>query len=275
VAFLSPDQRYSAKARAELEQMLGQLGEQGKDLDVVASTADPNAFRGMLRGETQFAGRVVRTVDKDYTLWGKFGAIAIPTVVICGRDGKVLWLEAGYSYDFAPTVKARLNQALGIAQALSPDSAGVVTPMAKDTVEAQIRRLEQAADLMSGKGHLESAVAELDKARQLDPNAVDVLVRLAELYCKNGKGLDAVRVLENREGRNLAERARLGLVLGWAHRQAGNTAQAEQSLLQSVELDPRSARAFFELGRVYETQSRTDKAVDAYRRALGLLFGER
>jgi tetratricopeptide (TPR) repeat protein len=258
-----------------LEQMLGQLGEQGKDLDVVASTADPNAFRGVLRGETQFAGRVVRTIDKDYTLWGKFGAIAIPTVVICGRDGKVLWLEAGYSYDFAPTVKARLNQALGIAQASSPDSAGVVTPMAKDTVEAQIRRLEQAADLMSAKGHLEPAIAELEKARQLDPNAVDVLIRLAELYCKTGKGLEAVRLLEKREGRNQAEQARFALVLGWACKQAGDPSQAERSLLQAVELDPRSARAYFELGRLYEVQHQPEKALDAYRRALGLLFGER
>jgi len=274
VVVLSAEQDYSLKAQADLETILGSLGRAAADLDLVVSTDDPNAFRNLIAGDKPFAGRMIMTLDSDYRLWGKFGIIAVPTVVICSPDSKVLWVEAGYGYDFAPVVRARLNQALGIAQATSPDAAGVVSTVVNDTVEAKVKRLLQAAELMSSRGDTEAAITEAQRAHQLDANSPEVRIRLGELLCKNGQGREALALLDGTTVPNRAVQARIRLVQGWAHRQAGHLDRAEKMLLEALELDRSSARAYFELGRVYEAQQATDEALEAYRQALRLVFGQ-
>ena len=93
VAFFSREQTFSAKAQKDLEDILGQLGSQARDLDLIVSTNDPNAFQDLIVGEHRFPGHLVMTLDADKKLWGAFNVIAIPTVVICGKDDKVRFDE--------------------------------------------------------------------------------------------------------------------------------------------------------------------------------------
>ena len=169
-------------------------------------------------------------------------------------------------------IRARLNQALGIAQSVSPESAGVVSTVKNDTLDARIKRLLQAADLMSRRGHIEAAVTEVQKALELDPNAVDVYLKLGELYCKSGRGPEALQALQKVESQNQTQKVQLNLMLGWAHRLAGQLDEAEKVLQSVISMDAESARAFFELGRVYEQKGQKDQALEAYRQALKLVF---
>ena len=41
-------------------------------------------------------------MDNDYHLWGTLGVIAAPTVLIIGKDDKILWVKAGEGTDFVP-----------------------------------------------------------------------------------------------------------------------------------------------------------------------------
>jgi tetratricopeptide (TPR) repeat protein len=50
----------------------------------------------------------------------------------------------------------------------------------------------------------------------------------------------------------------------------GEPEQAEALLLRAIEVEPRNARSYFSLGRVYTAQENYPKAIDAYRKAMEL-----
>lgn len=93
-----------------------------------------------------------------------------------------------------------------------------------------------------------------------------------ELLCKTCKVADALKVIEKLKPQARSDKARKILVIGWANRLDSKLDIAEKMLLEATKLDPRSARAFYELGRVYESTGDTEKAVTAYRKALSLLL---
>ncbi len=213
--------------------------------------------------------------DIEYKLWGKFGIIATPTVIISDTNDTVLWVEAGHSYDFAPVIRARLNQALGIAQEIDPNDASRVKTVTNATVAARIKRHLQMAKMLQAKGRIESAINEVRKAKELDPNSVEVALELGELFCRVGKNEAALKIVERMRATKRLDKARLLLISGWAKRQMGDLETAEKYLLEATRLDAKSARGFFELGQVYQAKGEKDKAIAAYYRALTLVFGGR
>lgn len=63
-------------------------------------------------------------------------------------------------------------------------------------------------------------------------------------------------------------------ILGKACRQLKEYEQALKYLLKAVELDPKNSRAYYELGTIYSLQDQKDKALEAYRKALNLIYGD-
>ena len=94
------------------------------------------------------------------------------------------------------------------------------------------------------------------------------------LLCKTGQAQAAVELISKIKVSNRVEQSRLLGLSGWAKRQMGQLEGAEKDLLEATKLDPRAARAFFELGKLYRGQGKTDKAIEAYHEALRLLFDE-
>ena len=130
------------------------------------------------------------------------------------------------------------------------------------------------ARLLKQKGRLKAAVSEVRKSHQIDPNSVEVALELGELLCQTGKAKEAIKMLSRLKPDSNVERARVILAKGWANRKIGKLDEALKYLLESTKLDPTSGRAFFELGRVYQAKKQDDKAMDAYYRALVLIFGK-
>jgi Tfp pilus assembly protein PilF len=64
------------------------------------------------------------------------------------------------------------------------------------------------------------------------------------------------------------------MISGWAKRQTGDLETAEKLLREATKIDPKSARALFELGKVYQSKQQVDKAMNLYREALTILFDE-
>jgi hypothetical protein len=114
IAFLSPKQHQSEQAVDDIGQILRDLRRHGVAFDfigVVGEGADSNSLTlGTQDPNSTFA----MFADAGYKLWGKFGIVATPTVLIAGKDDVVLWIKAGYGYDFAPALRAHLGQALGL-----------------------------------------------------------------------------------------------------------------------------------------------------------------
>ncbi len=104
VVFLSGGQKRSILAAADFERIVGKLGAEKENLEVVVVAYDPNNgtyFQSRQEGPARDFHMIV---DTEYKLWGKFGIIATPTVVIAGTDDSVAWVKAGYGYDFFPSV---------------------------------------------------------------------------------------------------------------------------------------------------------------------------
>ena len=274
VVFLSAGRKRSARAAADIERIVSEFGANAERLQVAVVVGDPNAGAYFQTKEKGSTPDLHILLDTEFKLWGKFGIIAVPTVIISDTNDTVLWVKAGHGYDFTPVIRARLNQALGIAQQIDPNDASRVKTVTNATVAARIKRHLQMANILQQKGRLESAIVEVRKAEELDPNSIEVVLELGELFCRAGQSKTALDVVKKARATKQLDRARLLLISGWAKRQAGQLDAAEKLLLETTTLNPKSSRAFFELGKVYQARGQTDKAMMSYYKALAQIFGE-
>jgi len=272
VVFLSPGHERSARAVKDINDILSQLTN-AERLQTVFATDKSNGF-DFPSIQKSSPGNVHVLLDSEYKLWGKFGIIAVPTVVISDTNDKVLCIKAGHGYDFTPVVRAYLNQALGITQKKVPEEAGQVRTVANDTTAARIKRHLQMAKMLEQKGRLESAIAEIQKARELDPNSLEAAMELGEIFCRDGQSKAALEITESLKVTKRFDKARLLMISGWAKHQMGELDIAEKFLLEATKLDPKSTRALFELGKVYQSREEIDKAMKSYRKALAVIFNE-
>ncbi len=275
--FLSSKQKHSSQAATDIKGIISKLTGQAKRLSVVVAVSDPNNqtfFRSEPNEpEPNEPGVVVHVVaDTKYKLWGKFGIIATPTVIISDTNDTVLWVETGHGYDFAPVVQARLNQALGIAQEIDPNDAGRVRTVTNATLDARAKRHLQMAKMLQEKGRIKSAITQMKKAREINPNSVELALEIGNFLCTHGQSKSALEILEGVQTRGYIEKSKLLLITGWANRQMGNFEESEQLLLKAIRLNPKSGRAFFELGQVYQAKGEVEKAMLTYYRALTLVF---
>ncbi len=275
ITFLSANQKQSESAVVDIERILIDLRSKAEPFDfvgVISERAKKDFFESY-KGDSKLTFPIL--LDTEYQLWGRLGIIAMPTVLIVGKDDKVLWSKAGYGYDFAPALRSHLSYALGIVKAETLEKLTQVKTLANTTVTARVKRHLQMAKMLDQKGRLESAIAEVHKARELDPNSVEVALELGELFCRVGKNEAALNIVERIKATKRLDKARLLRISGWAKRQIGDLETAEKLLLEATTLNPKSSRAFFELGQVYQAKGQVEKAMQAYYRALTLVFGGR
>jgi len=280
LVFLSDKHERSTRAATDIKKIIRDLNGQKKNLSVVIAVNDPNTQTFFKADPNQSDPNkpysFVHVVkDTEYKLWGKFGIIATPTVIISDTNDTVLWVEAGHGYNFEPVVRARLNQALGIAQEINPNEAGRVKTVTNATVAARVKRHLQMAKMLKERGRIESAITQMKQAKELDPNSVEIALEIGELLCSIGKAKSALDLLEGVKTRGNIEKSKLLIITGWANRQMGNFEEAEKLLLEAIKLNPKSGRAFFELGQIYQSKGDKDKTIAAYYHALVLVFGGR
>ena len=272
VVFLSASQKQSKSAVSDIQQILADLRAKAGPFDFIGIMTEPAKSDFFESTDSKPAFPVL--LDSQYKLWGKLGIIARPTVLIIAKDDKALWIRAGHGYDFAPALRSNLSYALGIAGKDAPKKAVKAEALTNNSARARIKRHLQMAKILETKGRLDSALAEVRRAQALDPSGVEPALELGELFCRAGKGKDALETVRNVQAATRRDKARLLLIYGWAKRQMGDLNRAENNLLEATKLDPKSTRGYFELGQVYQAQGDKDKALAAYHRALTLVLGD-
>ena len=273
VVFLSPGHERSARAVKDIENIITQLRTDAERLQTVIAIDKLNG-NDLSSIQKDPAKNIHVLLDSEYKLWGRFGIIAVPTVFISDTNDKILCIKAGHGYDFTPVVRAYLNQALGLAHKKNPEQAGRVETIANNTTAARIKRHLQMAKMLERKGRLESAIAEIQKARELDPESTEATLELGELFCRAGRSKEAVDTTKSLKVTKRFDKARLLMISGWAKRQMGELEEAQKLLLEAAKLDPKSTRALFELGKIYQSRQEIDKAMKTYRKALTMIFDE-
>lgn len=116
-------------------------------------------------------------------------------------------------------------------------------------------------------GRYDEAIAQLNKAIELDRQRPDAYYELALVYEKTGRTPEAIEALNATIARNsLYEAAyyRLGMI----YLRTDQTDRAVDILKRASALSPMSADTHFYLGQAYERQGQTDLAGDEYREAL-------
>lgn len=275
LAFLSSEKKGSQEA---VDDILGVLSSVPPDklaslqIAFVMQNIDNAEFVASIQKR---APSVVQILDDDlYDIWGKFGVIATPTVLISDHNGKVLCVKPGHAYDFAPVVKSKLFQALEIPHDVSSDDGSTVRTVANSTVRAKARRHLQMAKSLARKGRVVSAIEQAQIAYEIDPNLPEVALELGELLCRAGRAQKALELVSDLSAQNRQDKARINLTLGWANRQMGKLKEAEKFLLEGIRQDATSPRLHFELGRIYQQRNESEKAMHAYFRALQLIYQE-
>jgi len=275
LAFLSSEKKRSQDAVEDVLEALAHIpSEKLASLQVafVLQHVDNSEFVASILKTAPSAVHVLK--DDQYHIWGKFGVIATPTVLIADPQGKVLCVESGHAYDFAPVIEARLFQVLEIPHSIKPDDASRVRTVANSTMSAKAKRHLQMAELLSRKGRVISAIEQAQMAYEIDPNIPEVALELGELFCRAGRAQEAVEFVSTLSVRSPRDKARISLALGWANRLMGKLEEAERFLQEGIQQDSTSPRLYFELGRVYQQRNDSEKAMQAYFRALQLIYQE-
>ncbi len=274
LVFLSAEQKQSQRAVADIEKIVKELDKKDVLFDFVGVVSERLEKKSAETGREGLLGVFPILLDEEYKLWGMLGMIAKPTVLVVGKDDRILWIKAGYGYDFAPSLHVHLNHALGIAGKKTTEELTEVRTLTSDSTQAKVKRHLIIASRLEEKGRLESAIAEIHKARELDPNFIDATLAIGELFCRAGQSEKALDVIEKTQPTKRRVTARMLLISGWANRQLGNLELAEKFLLEAVALHPQSPRGFYELGKVYQAGGHTEKAMHAFREALAIIFAE-
>jgi tetratricopeptide (TPR) repeat protein len=270
IAFLAADQKPSQQAAEDLAHVITSFSDHRQEMDVVIVMSDPvlkDAFKEM-PAELKDAIHWVHDADKQ--LWGQFHIIAAPTVIMADKSDKVVSVAAGYGYDFAPSLRFHLNQALGIEQAMTAEEVGKVKTVQNKTNSAKIQRHLKMAKMLQDKGKIDASLEQLAQAQELDPNDLQVVLQIGRLNCVRNKPDLALKALEGSVFTTPADQAASELISGWAKRLSGDFPAAQEHLQNPTTQDPSSARAFFELGQVYEATSQNDLAMKAYKQALSI-----
>lgn len=275
IMFLSAKQKQSKQAVGDIEKIVKDAHQKKMQFDfVIVTSGQPEADFTKFAKESS-AAKFGLLQDADYALWGKIGVIATPTAMVIGKDDTILWVKAGYGFDFAPSFRGNLNSALGIAEKQTDEKLAEVRTLTRDNTQAKIKRHLKIAARLAEKGRLDSAIAAANKARQLDPNSVEAALAIGELFCRTGQSQKALDAVEKIETEKRLHKARQLLISGWARRQLADFETAENVLLESIAINPKASRAFYELGKIYQATEQSQKAIEAYRKALMLIFDER
>ena len=275
LAFLSSHQERSHKAVEDIFAVLSSIPPDRLTSLQVAFVLQGVDNRELIASILKETPSVVHILDDDrYNIWGKFGIIATPTVLISNPGGMVLCVKPGYTYDFAQVVKSRLLQALEIPYDVNPNDTPTVRTVANSTMSAKAKRHMQMARLLSSKSKVSSAIEQAQMAYEIDPNSPEVVLDLGELLCRAGQAQKAIKLVSSLSSQSDRDKARINLIIGWAKHQLGEMEEAEKHLLEGINQDPMLPRLFFELGRIYQKRNDSKNAMQAYCQALQLIYRE-
>jgi tetratricopeptide (TPR) repeat protein/DNA-binding beta-propeller fold protein YncE len=142
----------------------------------------------------------------------------------------------------------------------------------------------QLARVLAGKGDAGGALAEYQKAIELEPKELPARLELSQLYL-SGKQYDQAEAQLQAAIALAPEQAAAHLLLGCVRVESNKVGDAIREFQEAIRLDPRPAEPHFALGRLYYDTGQFDKALPElelaafavpgsaeYQNALGLAY---
>ncbi len=234
-----------------------------------------NASRLDLKTQAEalgFAGVVLH--DPNRQAYEAYRVSVMPTVVVVGGDGRVIYSLAGVTPRMGDIVTDALLLGLGrlsverFEAALHPETPG-------DLNEVQIRagRVTQLARQLARRGLDEMADEKYREAIALWPQSVEARLGLGRLNLKRHRIAEAETQFRTvlADHPDLVE-ATLGVAYVQAVRGGDELAQAEALVREVLDRDPTQPRAHYLMGMILEQRDKMPEAAASYKRAAELLL---
>ncbi len=207
----------------------------------------------------------------DRSIYSAYGLFLLPTVVLLDRDLRVREL-VGYSGKIERKLEGAVALMLGLESETEVRSE--LQPrhtVASDAKKRALRHFHLGRKFLD-KGRLDEALEELGKALAADPESSDALFAQAEIYLRQEKAEEALRLSE--AGLDLAPDDRRGIVVNArALEAAGQSAEALEILSEIRGNDRLHAEALAVLGDIHRRAGAKEDALEAFSRALRILLG--
>ncbi len=271
LVYLSAEQRSSELAAIESQKVVEQFGTE--DVGLIHVTADVvhKPYYEKFRAEKGIDCPLA--FDPSRSFYGDLGLIVFPTTLVTDPEGRLSHVISTRGPDYVNTLDAYIRHAAGLideaelAELLKAQPSDIRSP------RSLASRHRAAARLLREKGLLEAARKELEAAREIDPEDLDIRLDLADLHLRMGQP-EAARAIVDPILEETPDHRRAKFLRGVALYQQDDLRKAEEILLEALVLNPDPARTHYYLGRIYERRDQTSKALEHYREALARLLQE-
>ncbi len=260
------------------------------------SAADREAIASFAK-KSGFSGPVL--VDDGLVAFNEYGAMALPSTLVLGADGKVAYILAGYPTTLREDLADAVRKAAGLpteaeqrpAQEYVPKNHALMyynlgrqlaSKGQDEKAEAQLKiSVEKDPDFKKARVELgliykktarhDLALAEFLRAKEIDPKDHEALYQVAVVSLQTGKFADAGKLFDEL----LAEfpvREEFALGVALAAKYQGKDEEYRKAREAAAKLFPAEARYAYEMGGIAESQKDTPLAAEFYRRALESAF---
>ena len=286
----------SLEVLADLTTLTGEL--EGESFQAVAINAEhPEITRGdqeKIKELTSGSAALI-LLDDGLKSFSDYGTMALPSMLVCDKEGKVIFTMAGYPTTMRSDLTDAVKRSLGL---ITEEEVAVVEEYVPKNRALMYYNLGKR---LYEKGQEEKAVVQLLESVERDPDYVKSHVLLGILYKKTGqpdkalKEFERVMELDPRDQEagfqaaaitlrskrfaeaeslfqelavEFPEREELALGLALAHKYQGHDEEYEKNRKQAADLYPADARFYYDLGSVAEEAEDLEEAAALYRGAV-------
>jgi tetratricopeptide (TPR) repeat protein len=234
-------------------------------------------------------------VDDGLIAFNDYGAMALPSTLVVGLDGKVSYILAGYPTTLRDELADAVRKSAGLPTEAESRPVQEYVPKnhalmyynlgrqlagkgQDEKAEAQLKiAVEKDPDFKKPRvelgliykktGRHDLALAEFQRAKEIDPKDHEALYQLAVVSLQSGKLAEAGKLFSDLLS-EFPEREEFALGAALAAKYQGKDDEYRKGREAAAKLFPAEPRVVYEMGGVAESQKDLVVAAEFYSRAL-------
>jgi Flp pilus assembly protein TadD len=212
--------------------------------------------------------------DPERRAFGAFQVAVMPSVVVIGTDGKVVYAVAGLVPRFADVVTDALLYACGKLSAESFDRSLNPVPATQPTEAAvKAERVAQLARQLARRGLPDMAADKYREAIELNPRQMAARLGFGTLLLNRRRLAEAeVQFRAVLAEQPDSKQASIGLAFVQAQRGGSELEAAEKTVRGVLVQNPFDPRAHYLLGLIYQQRNKPEDAAASFKKSSELLL---
>lgn len=258
VAFWATWSRRSLELLADLEAMKAEF--EGHPLTIIGVNVEGENISDETRKRVEdmvdeLAITFPIIVDDKLEIFYDYGVIAVPSTAVISKSGMLEYGPAGYSYYVKDAIRDTIQQRLGLAPAVA-----IAEPKAMYTPKKDSARRYSLAVRLSNQRHYDRALKQVEQAIEADSGFAAPFALKGDLLLSLDRQPEAAEAFSQAAG--LDENSTVAFA-GWGRAllRGEDTAGAVEKLSKALEIDPTYTPAIVDLARCRIALSEFDEAI--------------